>query len=227
LSGVDRVSGTTAAAASLDTAATKATNNVDGNNDSTDNSNDETHDRALVEFLSSDKSKLGTRAPGSCKVVRLTLDLDMTKQEGVDAAKATIIEEDGVFLWGSLPCTAGSPRQTVNVLKPGGKARIRAHRRVVKRLIANFRECALLNKSLGGLCGFEWPKDCTLWSEREVAQLRMELALEDVVFDGCAFGLVSHHGSDAGLPIKKPWRVATDMAVLRDMLQHYRCPGKQ
>jgi hypothetical protein len=152
---------------------------------------------------------------------------DMTTQEGVETAKKSITDAGGVFLRGSLPCTAGTPWNSLNERNPGGKARIRAHRRLCKKLIGNFRECALLNKSLGGMCGFEWPKDCSLWKQREVANLRRDIGLLDVVFDGCSLGLVSHHGADAGLPIKKPWRVATDMATLREALRHYTCPGKQ
>ena len=35
----------------------------------------------------------------------------------------------------------------------------------------------------------------------------------------------SHHGSNAGLPILKPWRISTDIAELREDLAHMRCPG--
>jgi hypothetical protein len=52
-----------------------------------------------------------------------------------------------------------------------------------------------------------------------------ELGLIDVVFDGRAVGLESHHGASAGLPIRKPWRIATDIAELREDLGAFQCPG--
>jgi hypothetical protein len=170
---------------------------------------------------------MGERAPNNVRVIRLTLDVYMTTHEGVAKAKDDITRAGGVFLWGSLPCTAGSPWQHLNKELPGGKARIRAHRRIFRKLLANFRNCALLNKSLGGCHGFEWPRHCSLWGEREILQMRAELGLMDVVFDGCALGVVSHHGRDKGVPILKPWRVATDMPELVEALRHYKCPGPE
>ncbi len=54
-------------------------------------------------------------------------------------------------------------------------------------------------------------KYCSLWKERAVRHMLDELGLEDVVFNGCALGLESQHGANTGLPILKPWRVATNM----------------
>ena len=51
------------------------------------------------------------------------------------------------------------------------------------------------------------------------------MSLEDVFVDGCASGLIAEHGADAGLPILKPWRIATSCAELRDDFRACRCPG--
>ena len=43
---------------------------------------------------------------------------------------------------------------------------------------------------------------------RNVARFLDRYGFRFADFDGCMYGLVATHGKDAGLPIKKPWRVA-------------------
>ena len=65
----------------------------------------------------------------------------------------------------------------------------------------NWLRVARHNRALGGTHAFEWPKNCSLWKLRIVQDMKEELGLIDVVFDGCAVGLESHHGTNAGMPI--------------------------
>ena len=53
---------------------------------------------------------------------------------------------------------------------------------------------------------FEWPKENTLWKCKEVQNWIKVCNLKPVTFNGCMVGLVSKQG----VPIKKPWKVATD-----------------
>ena len=50
------------------------------------------------------------------------------------------------------------------------------------------------------------------------------MVLSSADFDGCMYGLVSLHGKNAGLPIKKPWRVAYLNSNLGDFLNS-KCDG--
>ena len=154
--------------------------------------------RTLVEFCTSDNSKLGQRTPRGCKVVRLTLSDDLTTEAGMERARKEVqaANDDGEgLLYGSLPCIAGCPWGNVNIKKPGGKSRLRKQRKIFKKLLANWLRLGRLNQSLGGAHAFEWPKHCSLWKEVAVEQMRAELGLEDVVFDGCAVGLEAQHGA--------------------------------
>ena len=82
-----------------------------------------------------------------------------------------------------------------------------------------------MNSSLGGEAALEWPRICAYWRERKVLELINRLGLEDVLVDGCALGVVSQHGADAGSPILKPWGIATSCQELRDDFREFRCPG--
>ena len=72
----------------------------------------------------------------------------------------------------------------------------------------------------GGTIAFEWPKNCAYWHWPRVKKFKKlarrlvrKTVLIDLVaaeFDCCAFGLTSGNGN----PIRKPWRVATNMPVL-------------
>ena len=54
-----------------------------------------------------------------------------------------------------------------------------------------------------------------------------KLGMVDVFVDGCALGVVAQYGPDAGMPILKPWRIATSCAALRDDFRQFRCPGHE
>ena len=86
----------------------------------------------------------------------------------------------------------------------------------------------------GGIVAIEWPKYNMYWKEPVVQDFICKHDFSVVDFDGCMFGLVSHHGKQAGVPIRKPWRIATNSVALRKALsltcdgrhQHAACQGK-
>ena len=71
---------------------------------------------------------------------------------------------------------------------------------------------------VGGKVAIEWPKSCKYWKFPRVKALCLNAKLQTVCFDGCAFGVKSVAPSTKGLPIKKPWRVDTDMPELLETL---------
>ena len=76
-------------------------------------------DRKLLEFCCSETSRLGQDrfVASGCAVVRLTAKDDLTTDKGLQKALEEVRStSDGepLHLWGSLPCTAGSPWQRLN-----------------------------------------------------------------------------------------------------------------
>jgi len=75
----------------------------------------------------------------------------------------------------------------------------------------------------GGHVSIEWPRGCAYWSWDCV---RTFIARNNLVWfdlDGCAVDIVSRV---SGLPIKKPWRIATTSTHLVPLGSMHRCPGK-
>eukprot|EP00972_Heterocapsa_arctica_P019935 2940570-Heterocapsa_arctica.AAC.1 len=91
----------------------------------------------------------------------------------------------------SIPCTAGSTWQRINIAKHGQPHidRVNALKRDMEQLVRNLRELALHVRAGGGTVSFDWPRYCALWKETCVQQLIQEFHLKAVDFDGCAVGL--------------------------------------
>ena len=70
----------------------------------------------------------------------------------------------------------------------------------------------------------EWPRSCAYWQLASVRNMIQRMKLGQCQFDGCAYGLTAGYGPDAGRPIRKPWRVVTDILCLLQKLNK-RCPG--
>eukprot|EP00971_Amphidinium_carterae_P242165 4808428-Amphidinium_carterae.5 len=58
----------------------------------------------------------------------------------------------------------------------------------------------------------EWPTSCTHWQKNRVKPFLKYHHLKKVDFHGCAVGLKSR----SGLPIKKPWTLATNCLALHE-----------
>ena len=59
------------------------------------------------------------------------------------------------------------------------------------------------------LVAIEWPRQCKYWKHEKVRHyLKTYDGIYSVILDGCAFGLVDPR---TGEPIKKPWRIDTDV----------------
>eukprot|EP00972_Heterocapsa_arctica_P088063 12984163-Heterocapsa_arctica.AAC.1 len=183
--------------------------------------------RALFEFCCGEQSKLGEHAEGDpdCVVFRLTEAVDMSSKGGLDHAIGLVDALPPgwyVLLWGSLPCTAGSPWQRLNRKHPGARLKIEANIKIFEDLIDNFITLAryIVNHRNGDIA-YEWPTECDLWNRPEVVNMIFELSLNKASFHGCALGLTA----EDGLPIKKPWTVATSSKNIADRLSEHQCPG--
>ena len=54
----------------------------------------------------------------------------------------------------------------------------------------------------GGHVSFEWPRYCDGWKLPTLIAFAQKYSLKDVIFDGCALGLISSKGN----PIKRTWK---------------------
>ena len=120
----------------------------------------------------------------------------------------------------SIPCTAGSSWQRINLKRGGAKQKKRVEdlRNDMHVLLAHLRKLADHVRAGGGTISFEWPRHCSLWREPIVQQFIEEFHLKPVDFDGCALGLVS----TTGKPLYKPWRILTDNQDVVDALSNRR-----
>ena len=183
-------------------------------------------DRKLIEFCCGVNSRLGDTKfqLDGCIVIRLTLEHDLTTDEGMEYAMKAIRDTPrGVYLhlWGSIPCTAGSPWQHINKHHPNANEKTKEHLKVFRKLISNFRTAAREVMERGGDVSFEWLTQCSLWGDSEVIEMLEELSLNQVHLHGCAAGLQD----DAGVPVKKPWTVATTSPSIVKNLEKFLCPG--
>eukprot|EP00971_Amphidinium_carterae_P349381 6490990-Amphidinium_carterae.1 len=74
--------------------------------------------RNIIEFCCDDNSSLGKACPRGCKVMRVTKGMDATKDTTVEKAMSSI-EGDNTMVWGSIPCTGGTPWRRINDAKHG------------------------------------------------------------------------------------------------------------
>ena len=116
---------------------------------------------------------------------------DLTTIKGYAKAKHAALTRPNVHLWGSIPCTGGSPLQEWNAHLPGHKERMTEHFRIFAALWKNFMKIAYIVKSRGGTVSNEWPSGCRYWGRQEVAEFVKKFGLEKAKFHGCQFGLKS------------------------------------
>ena len=128
--------------------------------------NRKSYNRIIIEFCCGPKSKLGTPTTWSkdCLVIRITEELDATKQSTLQYVLHTIRTANvPVMLFVAIPCTGGSPWQNINSKKPGGLRRMLKHKQLFNKLW-NMLEiiCEEIHKHKYHFA-FEWPKGCSYW----------------------------------------------------------------
>ena len=76
-------------------------------------------------------------------------------------------------------------------------------------------------RSRGGDLALEWPRDCDYWKLDHMQEALMGFSMSKATFDGSTLGLIP---KTTGLPIRKPWSVATTAPILFHALGSY-CAG--
>ena len=93
--------------------------------------------RVILEYCCGQKSRIGNRAPKQVDVERLTEQVNLTTHKGLQKAINIAKRSPAVDLWVSIPCTGGSPLQTINaILHPQTHpARMKRHLKLLKLMI--------------------------------------------------------------------------------------------
>eukprot|EP00972_Heterocapsa_arctica_P102784 15150062-Heterocapsa_arctica.AAC.1 len=68
----------------------------------------------------------------------------------------------------------------------------------------------------------EWPTGCAYWHYPKVLELQETFQLQRAQGNGCAMGLIN----DNGVPIRKPWTIATNDGCLWRAMSGCKCLGK-
>ena len=167
----------------------------------------------------------GNPFPRSCQVIEITKDDDFTSEAGAQKVKLAL-RCPNVVVFAFLPCTGGSPWQTVNRRHPACRRLLRKHRLLFDRLFGRLVEIADDTVVNGGLpIIFEWPRHCTYWKLPEVERFCAENGLQKAHFDGCRFGLRSCIAGSESKYLMKPWTFATNLPEVFEVFNGMFCPG--
>ena len=191
---------------------------------------------AVIEFCCEEDSAIGDICEEmNIPCLRITKLNPGTHPETIQVCLDFIRYHKNVHVHGSVPCTAWSMIQFLNIHVHGEKflKTLRKARMQSLLLIAAFLQIARANKQAGGTSSFEWPKTATGWSQAIVQQMIEEIGMSTAITDGCSVGVVSHK---TGEPMLKQWRFETDSETLREKLakqvcsrdhKHYPCEGSE
>ena len=179
--------------------------------------------RLIVEVCCHPTSKLSDtsrKSSNDCTVLQFTEEYDLNDESNQSdmAEKVNSHDGDTALFWISLPCTGGTTWTYVNMKHPSARLK------VMKRV----KEFKTLWKSLENFLNMinvpfhvalEWPRGCRYWKLPMVQRVLAKYGMKLYDFDGCAVGLKS----TSGIPIRKPWTVATNHEKLGARLSQFRC----
>ena len=184
--------------------------------------------RSLIELCCSADSRLGATRPESadCARYRFTEREDLTSAPGLREALLAVHESQArckghLLIWVSIPCTGGCQWNRVNARFPTAQLKKDAHIALFQTIwtaCARIMEYAVA--SGGATLAIEWPRQCEYWGLPIVQEFLTKHELTLSYFDGCMYGLVGHRG----VPLKKPWCVASNSRFVGDTL-NLRCKG--
>ena len=69
-------------------------------------------------------------------------------------------------------------------------------------------------QSVGATVVIEWPRACRYWHCDRVKKAMEKWGLGIYDFDACAYGIKAILPKTQGVPIKKPWRIATNSPTI-------------
>ena len=115
-------------------------------------------------------------------------DPDQIKQIELWARERIQVGES-FHLWGSLPCTAWTSWQNLNLamLSLEFKQKLEARRLESKEMVKNFSSLTDLAVESGGSSSFEWPRYCSGWELEELTSMIVKHSMYTSLPCGCDF----------------------------------------
>ena len=185
------------------------------------------YDRVIIEYCCYPDSLMGKKTPDSkgCKVIRVTTNHDQTTEEGYNWLIGQIKQIPNhipILLWGSIPCTGGTPWARYNLRKypetfPKRLRKLRAEWRI---LTYNFQRVSEIIKRRQGHWALEWPTKCSYWESPNVTQF-LRNQKEHIYIakaTGCAFNLTAIAGPLRSHPMSKSWFVKGTLPTIEKYL---------
>jgi hypothetical protein len=167
--------------------------------------------RLIVEVCyhpESKPSQTNRKWSEGCEVLQFTKEFDLNEIENqIEIAEYVNSFEGDVkpLIWISLPCTGGTPWTYINMKIPSAREKILKHVREFDRLWISLKSfLRMLNCDVH--IALEWPRKCRYWKSTKVSKLLIQYKMITYNFDGCALGMKDQKG----IPLKKPWTVATN-----------------
>ena len=131
------------------------------------------------------------------------------------------------MLWGSIPCTGGTPWARYNLRRypdtfPKRLRRLRAEWRM---LTYNFFRVSNIIQQRKGHWVIEWPSRCSYWESPIVKQflIKQNVHIYQAKATGCAFGLKAISGPLRNYPMSKSWLIKGTLPNIEEHL-HRDCP---
>ena len=182
--------------------------------------------RLIVEVCCSKNSKLSdcsrSKSKG-CLVYQFTEENNLVSEDNRReiARKVNQFPKSKlVLIWLSLPCTGGTTWTFINLKHPKARRRVISEIRKLWKIWAAMLDFILMIDREFEIA-MEWPTGCRYWKSPKVKKFLEEYQMEKYNFHGCMLGTCSRDG----IPIKKPWTVATTIPELGSSLMKYQCDG--
>ena len=142
------------------------------------------------------------------EVVVISEEDDLTTEFGINKAVAALTGP-GDVLWHSQPCTGGCPWQRINIKRnPVTKEKVKKHWKLFATLWKSFEIVAKHALSVGASVYNEWPQGCSYWANKRVSTFLQKKRFNFTAVHGCMYDLKAECGTNKGMPIKKPWKIA-------------------
>eukprot|EP00972_Heterocapsa_arctica_P092049 13576413-Heterocapsa_arctica.AAC.1 len=132
------------------------------------------------------------------------------------------VKQPNCLLWAAMPCTGASPWQNINRVKDGGEEKLQETPKVFHDIWSSFLNVAKVCHAHGGKIAIGWLTGCEYWEWQTTTNFIHKYQLNTVHITGCAVGLKT----EEGIPILKPWQIATNDPYLWNALRGKLCPGK-
>eukprot|EP00971_Amphidinium_carterae_P058553 1157957-Amphidinium_carterae.1 len=125
-----------------------------------------------------------------------------------------------VHAWFSLPCTAWSSWQRINLLRMADPTILDQKRKYSLELQELFYHYGQLLMAEGGDVSFEWPAYCDGWNCDRIQEFMDNPGVTSAVCHGCMLNFVSKVEQR---PMKKPFQIVSTDSSLIDHMATFKC----